>query len=168
MISLKFEFVVNSTLMNTWSTLVSLEKTKVFFSPDVNIEFKKDGLYEIYFNIDAPIGEKGSEEMRILLIEPTKKFSFSWNNPPFLKLIRGKCTRVDIVLEEISKLKTNVIFVNSEFGESGEWIKSIDYFIRAWGKIVLPRFKYVVENKCDSFESVPKVLAEIYCKKIKK
>ncbi len=158
---LEFNFEVNSTIEEVYKVLISVEKTKQYFSPNLNIEFKVNGLYEILFNMDAPEGERGSENMKILSMIKNEILSYTWNNPPHFKSIRNQLTVVNISLKKISEKKTNIVFVNSGYGENGEWLESITYFERAWGQIVLPRLKYVIENECNSFECVPNNLDEV-------
>ena len=58
------------------------------------------GAYEMFFNLDAPVGERGGEGMIILAIQPGKMLSFTWNAPPTLPTVRGQMTHVLVRFEE--------------------------------------------------------------------
>ena len=42
--------------------------------------------------------------------------------------------------------QTRLHFREDGFGEGGEWDKRFDYFVSAWGQVVLPRLAYRFAN----------------------
>ncbi|QUI24642.1 SRPBCC domain-containing protein [Vallitalea pronyensis] len=133
-----------------WKLLSTKEGLKSFFAPDIDVNFKVGGKFEILFDMDQPAGLRGSEGMIILNIEPESMLSFTWNAPPSIPDIRAQMTVVHIYLEPTEDgclLK----LINSGYGKSESWQKARRYFIRAWGDIVLPRLKKVAEEGTHSF-----------------
>jgi hypothetical protein len=84
--------------------------------------------------------------MRILAMEEFRMISFSWNAPPSIPEIRSQRTFVNIHFSTISETKTRILFRNVGYGQGGEWKKALRYFEGAWGNVVLPRFRYYLEN----------------------
>lgn len=150
-----FEMELHSQINRIWDQITTLEGISSFFSPMAKIDFRIDGLFEILFNPSAPEGERGAEGMRILVIDKPNLFGFTWNSPPSIPKIRGQRTAVFIYLNSISDTITKLTFINSGYGLSSEWQESRNYFLNAWGNVVLPRLKYSLENKPIDWEHMP-------------
>jgi len=95
----------------------------------------------MYFDLEAIPGNRGSEECKLLAIEEPVMLSFSWNAPPELPAVRRQKTHVTIRLEEITSTKTRVTLTHDGWGAGTEWQAARNYFIRAWGQVVLPRLQ---------------------------
>lgn len=143
--TISYDFSVNQSIKNVWHILSTEEGIKSFFSPYINIEFYVTGPFEIFFDMTAEPGLRGSEGMHIMAMEAPTMISFTWNNPSKLDTIRNHQTMVNITLEKGSEDQTIVHFINTGFGYSKQWVESYHYFIRAWGSIVLPRLRYALE-----------------------
>ena len=150
-----FELELASSIDRVWKQLTTQKGITSFFSPIANIDFRVDGLFEIIFDPSAPIGEQGAEGMRILTMDKPNLFGFTWNSPPSIPKIRGQRTAVFIYLDSISETKTKLTFINSGYGLSPEWQESRNYFLNAWGNVVLPRLKYSLENGPIDWEYMP-------------
>jgi hypothetical protein len=88
--------------------------------------------------------------MIFLAVQPEKMLSFTWNSPPYLPEVREEMTHVTLRFYPISPDETQVSLKHDGWGEGGEWDKAFDYFITAWGEVVLPRLKYrFVEGPVD-------------------
>ena len=152
-----FEIKVPAAVADVWNAWTTEEGARTFFARDCRIELKPGGAYEMYFNQEAPTGEKGGEGMIILAIQPEKMLSFTWNAPPYLPEVRGEMTHVTLRFSEINSSETLVTLVHDGWGDGGEWDKSFDYFITAWGEVVLPRLKYRFEEGPIDWEDPPAV-----------
>lgn len=139
------EIQIEADLKDVWDAWTTEEGIKSFFAPACNIDLRPDGHYEIFFNPEAPQGERGGEGLRVMSIQPMKMFSFTWNAPPHLPDVRGQRTHVVIRLFP-EKIGTRVTLYHDGWGTGGEWDKAFHYFHRAWNEIVLPRLKYRFEN----------------------
>jgi len=69
---ISYQISVPASLSEVWGAWTTEEGAKTFFAPKCKIELKPGGAYEMYFNLDAPPGEKGGEGMIILAIQPKK------------------------------------------------------------------------------------------------
>ena len=139
------EIIVNAELTEVWDAWTTEKGIKSFFAPACNVDIRPGGAYEIYFNPEAPSGERGGEGLRVMAVQPTKMLSFTWNAPPSLPQVRGQYTHV--VLRFFNEAEgTRVTLYHDGWGSDGEWDEAFVYFQRAWTDIVLPRLKYRFEN----------------------
>ena len=133
------------------------EGLKTFFAPGAHVELKVDGAFEILFSPEAKPGQRGAEGMRILGLEPMRRFAFTWNAPPSIPDIRGQRTVVILEFEPVGADRTRVGFTQMGWGCGPSWDKAFDYFDQAWSAIVLPRFRYAMEVGPLDFGNVPKL-----------
>lgn len=146
---------INATLEQAWDAWTTREGIVSFLAPDCDVEFEAGGKYEIYFNPDAPYGEKGGEGLQILAIDPQKMLSFTWNAPPHLPNVRKQWTHVVVRFFPVSENQTEVLLRHDGWGSSDEWDQAFDYFGQAWKKIVLPRLKYRFEVSAIDWSNPP-------------
>ena len=149
------EVTVPAGLDEVWAAWTTEEGAKSFFAPDCRIELAPDGPYEMYFNLDAPAGERGGEGLRVLAVQPKKMFSFTWNAPPTLPEVRGQRTHVILRFYEDGPELTRVTLRHAGWGEGGQWDEAFEYFESAWNKVVLPRLGYRFENGPVDWENPP-------------
>ncbi len=103
--SITCSIVVEASIEQVWQAWTTAEGIKSFFAPECDIELCVGGRYEIYFNPEAPLGERGAEGTRILALQPNKMLSFAWNSPPHLPEVRWQHTQVTIRLEDLEKTR---------------------------------------------------------------
>ncbi|MCK5315926.1 MAG: SRPBCC domain-containing protein [Anaerolineales bacterium] len=149
------EVVVNAGLKEVWKAWTTEAGVKTFFAPECNIDLRPDGPYEIFFNLDAPPGERGGEGLRVLAVQPMQMFSFTWNAPPSLPQVRGQRTHVIIRFSAEDDERTRVSLYHDGWGTGGEWDEAYEYFNRAWNEVVLPRLKYRFEKGSVDWENPP-------------
>jgi uncharacterized protein YndB with AHSA1/START domain len=135
------EVVVQAAVDAVWDAWTTEEGIKTFFAPDCNVNLRVDGLYEIFFDPDAPPGQKGADGMKILALQPKKMLSFTWNAPLDMPNVRKQRTHVVIRFQQVAKGRTRVNLTHDGWGEGEEWDKAFTYFSRAWNEAVLPRLK---------------------------
>ena len=133
------EITVPAGLDEVWAAWTTEEGVKSFFAPGCRIVLEPDGPYEIYFNLDAPDGQRGGEGLRVLAVQPKKMFSFTWNAPPTLPEVRGQRTHVILRFYEAGAGSTRVTLRHDGWGEGGQWDEAFEYFESAWKEVVLPR-----------------------------
>lgn len=149
------EISVPATIPEVWQTWTTESGAQSFFSRKCKIDLRPGGAYEMLFNQAAKPGEQGSEGMIIMSIQPEKMLSFTWNAPPNLPQVRGQTTHVVVRLFEAGSGFTRVTVHHDGWGEGGEWDQAFDYFIRAWGEVVLPRLKYRFEQGPIDWDNPP-------------
>ncbi len=139
------EVIVTGTLDEVWKTWTTSEGVKSFLSPYAHVDLKIGGPFEIYFDMSAEPGLRGSEDCKILSYLPHRMLSFEWNAPPSLGKMRGIHTHVVMLFEEIGEGKIRVDFSHLGWGEGEDWDKVYQYFDRAWS-YVLGNFKKRMEE----------------------
>ena len=135
------EIKVRADLKQVWDAWTTEEGVKSFFAPDCKVDLRPDGKYEMYFNPEAPWGERGGEGLRVMSVQPMKMFSFTWNAPPHLPDVRGQRTHVVIRFFQEDD-GTRVTLCHDGWGTDGQWDEAYKYFQKAWLEIVLPRLNY--------------------------
>jgi len=143
---IKFELILNTDTETVWKKWTTREGMMSFFAPEAAVDLEIGGRYELYFDPQAPAGEKGAEGMKILAIEDKKLLSFTWNAPTTYPEIRRQRTCVCIRIEKPGEGKTRLVLENTGYGYSREWQEALEYFRIAWGNVVLPRLKYSIED----------------------
>lgn len=149
------QVTVPAGLDELWAAWTTEAGVKSFFAPGCLIELQPDGPYEIYFNLDAPAGQRGGEGMRVLTVQPKKMFSFTWNAPPTLPDVRGQRTHVILRFYPLGPSSTRLTLRHDGWGEGGQWDEAFDYFGVAWNEVVLPRLVYRFENGPVDWQNPP-------------
>lgn len=117
-----------------WTTKEGLN---AFFSQDNHIEIKKDGPYEIYFDLDSKNPSRGSEGCTVIDFIPNKMIHFTWNVPPMFEALRKSKARtnVQITFEAIYGL-TQIVLKNSGYLDDPIWTEVYTYFDKAWDYVL--------------------------------
>ena len=135
---------VKASLEDVWRCWTTTEGVESFIAPKAKVEFRVGGPYEWYFSDEAPVGERGSEDCRVLSYLPMEMLSFEWNAPPSMGERRYIKTRVVLQFKEVSLGLVEVVLTQLGWGEGESWQEVYDYFDRAWG--------YVLEELRKHFE----------------
>lgn len=151
------QFEVNAPIEKVWDAWTTPGGIKTFFAPDCKVDLRVDGAYEIYFFPEAKPGQRGAEGMRILGLEPMRRFAFTWDAPPTMPYVRGQRTMVILEFEKKDARRTLVRFTQLGWGEGANWDEAYEYFDHAWNEIVLPRFRYAMEVGPVNWEKTPKL-----------
>ncbi len=152
---IQFSLTIPAPVSDVWAAWTTMEGAKTFFAPACKVDLRPGGAYEMYFNLAAPPGQQGGENMILLAIQPERLLSFTWNAPPSLPKVRGQMTHVTVRFEEEGEDQTLVSLVHDGWGEGGEWDQAYTYFTRAWGEIVLPRLQYRFKSGPVDWENPP-------------
>jgi uncharacterized protein YndB with AHSA1/START domain len=151
------KFEVNAPIEKVWDAWTTPAGIKTFFAPDCKVDLRVDGAYEIYVAPDAKPGERGGEDMRILALEPMRRFAFTWGAPPTNPYVRGQRTMVILEFEKKDDRHTVVRFTQLGWGEGANWDEAYEYFDHAWNEVVLPNFRYAMEVGPVNWEKTPKL-----------
>ena len=143
---LRADLTIAAPVAEVWKAWTTDAGIASFFAPKGHVVLEVDGTYDVWFNPEGKPGERGAEGMRILDVEPMKRFVFTWNAPPSIPAIRGKRTVVTIELASAGPRTTKLRFTHGGWGDGPDWDKAYDYFDRAWGSIVLPRLQHRFEH----------------------
>jgi uncharacterized protein YndB with AHSA1/START domain len=138
---LRSELTLPAPVGEVWKAWTTEEGIRTFFAPASHVELRVDGAYDVFFAPDNPPGQRGAEGMRILGLEPMKRFAFTWNAPPHLPRARAQRTEVVLEFEPVGEAATRFRLTHQGWGEGGEWDAAYAYFDDAWRAVVLPRLK---------------------------
>jgi uncharacterized protein YndB with AHSA1/START domain/uncharacterized protein YciI len=126
------EAVVPATIDEVWHAWTTTEGINSFFSSNAKVELRIGGPFEIYFDMNASPGFRGSEGCIILSYLPKKMLSFSWNAPPSLGEMRNRRTHAVLMFDELEPGSTKVTFDHIGWGEGPQWEEVYNYFDKAW------------------------------------
>ena len=139
------EVKVNAPVEQVWNAWTTSDGASKFFAPEARIELALGGSYELYFDLKAPKGSRGSEGCKVLSFLPMEMLSFEWNAPPEFPEVRKeqmkKHTWVVVRFYPIEQNQTKVRLAHLGWREGQEWEKVFQYFMRAWD-IVLGRLEH--------------------------
>jgi uncharacterized protein YndB with AHSA1/START domain len=136
------QVIVNASVKAVWDAWTTPEGAVTFFAPQANIHLVIGGPYELFFDLDAPEGSRGSEGLKILSFLPMEMLSFEWNAPPQYPTVRkGPYTWVVVQFYPYGQNKVRVTLTHAGWKEGEEWNKVFQYFKHAWD-IVLARLEY--------------------------
>ncbi|MDH4222485.1 MAG: SRPBCC domain-containing protein [candidate division Zixibacteria bacterium] len=144
---LRKEIIVAASLKEVWDAWTTTQGVKSFFSSQAKVELVVGGAYEIYFDLKAPYGSKGSEGCKVLSFLPREMLSFEWNAPPDFGKLRGQHTRVILLFKELKSGRVKVILSHLGWGKGKNWDKLYEYFDQAWS--------YVLDNLKKRFTEGP-------------
>ena len=156
--AIKLEIVLNAPVDKVWKAWTTREGIRTFFAPDCDIDLRVLGKYDILFNPSAPAGLRGAENNLILAIQEAKLLSFTWDAPANFPSIRKQRTSVVIRLTELESNKTKLSLTHTGWGEGAEWNQVYDYFVVAWGDVVLPFLKHSLERGPIDWKNPPQKL----------
>ena len=124
--------VVKASLDAVWNAWTTSDGFHDFSGADAKIDLRVGGPFEIYWNPDKSVVERGSEGMRILSYLPKQMLSFEWNAPPSFGPLRQQRTWVVVTLKPMGKDKVDVIIDQAGWGQGNDWDKLYLYFNDAW------------------------------------
>lgn len=140
--------IVNAPRAEVWRALTTTEGVTTFFAPNAYVDLRMGGAYEMYWDLSAEPGSRGSEGCEILSFVREEVLSFTWNAPTRFPKVRGSRTYVVIQLSDGDADQTVVRLTNGGYKAGGEWDGAYDYFTAAWGT--------VLANLQKRFESGPR------------
>ena len=156
---LRADLTVKAPVAEVWNAWTTDDGIASFFAPRGRVDLRVDGTYDVWFNPGGGPGERGAEGMRILDVEPMRRFAFTWNAPPSIPKIRGKLSVVVLEFEADGAAATRLRFTHLGWGDGPEWDAAYDYFDRAWGGHVLPHLLRRFERGPVDWEHRPEVTA---------
>lgn len=141
------ERIVDIPINKAYAMWTTREGVSKFFGEDAKIELKKQGAYEIYFNLSWEKGYQGSEGCEVVNFEPNQYISFTWNVPPMFTAERAQKYHSVVVIEffETKDNKVRIKLTNEYKKIIDNLEEIINYFDKAWD-YVLNNFVMVVSK----------------------
>ena len=130
------ETTVETSAGDAFSDWTTAERLTDFFAATAQVEAEPGGTYELCFAPDAPEGQCGNDDGRILALQPDRMLAFTWAMPPYMPEIRPHLTSVQILFEPIDADTTRVRLFHTGFGSGEAWAEGRDYFAEAWPAVL--------------------------------
>jgi uncharacterized protein YndB with AHSA1/START domain len=135
---------VSAGIDAVWAAWTTDGGVRGFFAPESHVDAVEGGAYELYFALDLPAGERGSEGCTLVALDRPRRLEFTWNFPPSLPTLRDLHTNVVVELREDDG-ETAVTLRQTGFLDGEDWSEGRAYFERAWG-LVLRRLRQRFEQ----------------------
>lgn len=137
--NIKKQIKLNCSAAKAWNLWTSNEGLKNFFGEHNHIELQLNGAFEIYFSMEAPIGQRGSENCKVLSFVENEMLSFTWNAPPSIPSVRNSNKKTFVVLTFINQ-SDNTSLLKLDHGgwiyEGEDWLTTWNYFNQAWNFVL--------------------------------
>jgi uncharacterized protein YndB with AHSA1/START domain len=118
-----------------WRAWTTGEGVGRFMSAHNSIDVRVGGPYEVYFAMQLPEGQRGSEGCRVLSFLPERMLSFEWNAPPMFPEVRERRSRVVVLFDQVEG-GTRVELTHLGFGSGQQWDQVHEYFTKAWPRVM--------------------------------
>jgi uncharacterized protein YndB with AHSA1/START domain len=140
----RHEVEVEASLAETWRAWSTAEGAETFFAPEVAVELAPHGRLEVLWAPDAPAGQRGAEDLRVLAFVPEHMLAFEWSAPPQFPGARPERTFVVVELEAVAARRTRVVLLHQGFDDAArrkpeladEWRAVRAYFDSAWPSVL--------------------------------
>jgi uncharacterized protein YndB with AHSA1/START domain len=136
-----FRMLVKARVLATdrstaWSDWASSDGIARWWGPAGSmVDLRIGGPFELWFSLDAPEGQRGSEGCRYLAYVPDEMLAFTWNAPPHLTL-RTTNTWVVLTFADHGDSGTAIRLIHAGFLEGDDWDAYRDYFDEAWDSVL--------------------------------
>jgi uncharacterized protein YndB with AHSA1/START domain len=136
--------IIPASVGEVWESWTTSEGMTAFLGAPADIELRRGGKYEIYFDETAEPGSRGSETCEVLGYIPGRMLSFTWNAPPKFTNCRFLHTWVVVELRPIGGDRTEVTITHEGWDENlsahpqykDEWEGVRAYFQNAWPSVM--------------------------------
>ena len=127
---------VKASIEKVWQAWTTSAGIKSLLEAESKIELRIGGPYEIYFSMEPPYGQRGSEGCKVLSFLPDQMLSFEWNAPPQFGKLRQQHTQVIITIDQLPAGEVAVMLTQLGWGAGDDWDKLYAYFDSAWGNVL--------------------------------
>jgi len=127
--------VVAASAHDCWDKWTTSEGVGSFLTTNNSVDLRIGGAFEVYFAMQLPEGQRGSEGCKILSYLPLRMLSFEWNAPPTFPEVRGRHSRVVVMFDAVEG-GTRVELTHLGFGSGTQWDQVHEYFTNAWPRVM--------------------------------
>jgi len=133
---------IQASLADVWEAWTTVEGVNSFFGNDAKIEMRIGGAYEIYFVMERPKGQRGTEGSKLLAFVPKRMIAFEWAIPRQFVAIRKQAnqlwnrTWVVVFLEALDEAHTQVEVFHMGLESGDKWEEVHKFFDRNWDAIL--------------------------------
>ena len=137
MSELKFKTKVHAPIQKVWQAWTDPDIITKWFSPHANIEPKKGGAFELFFD-PTNHEHQCTKGCKITRFEPQMHLSFSWRGPDEFHHVmdpENPQTHVHVSLKEIGA-DTEVTITHNGWRTGKDWKEAKDWHLRAWTHVI--------------------------------
>lgn len=139
---LRKEEVVSVPLGEVWKAWTTSEGLMTFLAPKANVQPVIGGPYELYFDLNSPLGFQGTEGCKVLALDSSRAVAFDFLAPPRFPNVRRLRSRVDLQFEEVQRGGVvKVSLIHSGFLEGEEWDEYFEFSSWSWD-LAMRRLQY--------------------------
>ncbi len=139
---LRKEVVLSVPLREVWNAWTTSEGVMTFLAPKANVQLVIGGPYEMYFDLNLPLGFQGTEGCKVLGFDSTRGLAFDFLAPPQFPNVRRLRSRVDLQFEEVQRGGVvRVSLTHSGFLEGEEWDEYFEFSSWSWD-LAMRRLQY--------------------------
>ena len=129
--------IIDAPVADVWNAWTTAEGIQSFFAPKAaKVEPVPGGAFELWFGVNNPEGQRGSEGCLVHSVTPMEQFVFEWNAPPEYPVIRRLRTLVYLDFRPLPDNRTEVTLRNFGYGDGEDWAKTKAYFAAAWPAVM--------------------------------
>ena len=143
MSTINFQTNLPKPIQTVWHAWITPSEISKWFSPEANIEPRKGGAYELFWDPSNHDSES-TKGCKITEYQPLKKLSFQWKGPDQFSHIMGMPpqTHVDVTFEEIDG-QTLVSVTHSGWKQGADWDEAREWHRKAWIGVLADLEKYL-------------------------
>jgi uncharacterized protein YndB with AHSA1/START domain len=139
--------VINAPVAEVWKAWTTPDGIESFFARKAaKVVPEPGGAFELWFGLDNPEGQRGSEGCMFHSVTPMRQLVFEWNAPPTLPTMRRLRTLVYLDFNPLDGDRTSVTLRNFGYGQGEDWDKTKAYFRNAWPAVMASLEKRFARN----------------------
>lgn len=145
--TLQKEITVTESKELLWHAWTIGERARQWFAPEVNIDPRVGGAFELFFN-PANKEQMNTKGCQFTSLKPMDQLTFTWKGPDdFSELMNhtDTLTSVNVRFIETGDKTTKVAIEHMGWGTGEDWDRAYRWHEMAWGQ-VLNSLKYAIES----------------------
>lgn len=124
--SLTYELIVPAGRDAVWDALMTTDGLETWAGPAALVEPRRGGAWDVYFDPDAPKGQRGSENTLIAIV-PKRLIVMSAGAPKQFETVNRERTIVIFETEAADEGRTLVRMIQTGWGEGPDWDGAFEY-----------------------------------------
>jgi uncharacterized protein YndB with AHSA1/START domain len=133
---------IQASLADVWDAWTTVEGVNSFFGNGAKIEMRIGGPYEIYFVMERPKGQRGTEGSKLLAFVPKRMVAFEWGIARQFVEVRKqanqpwKRTWVVVFFRALDEAHTEIDVYHMGLEVGDKWDEVYNFFDRNWNAIL--------------------------------
>ncbi|MFS0674860.1 SRPBCC family protein [Ornithinibacillus sp. 179-J 7C1 HS] len=136
--AIKKEITIKASLNLAWLAWTISERVSEWFAPEVIVEAKVGGAFELYF-IPGNKSSMNTKGCTITKLIHEKELHFTWRGPDEFEALmnnENELTTVKVYFESINDHSTKVLVEHDGFKNHPKWNEAINWHNVAWSGVL--------------------------------